>query len=97
MTLDYSQFQTDVWDKFDETDLRIDRNGAMQTAMSSMMASAAGIRDVNRLAVGTGFQNGENALSVGYQRAIGAHATLTLGGAFSSDDSSLGLGYGVGW
>jgi hypothetical protein len=42
-------------------------------------------------------QNGENALSVGYQRAIGAHATFTLGGAFTSGDSSVGLGYGLGW
>ncbi len=37
------------------------------------------------------------ALSVGYQRAISPRATVTVGGALSGDDSSIGVGAGFGW
>ena len=43
------------------------------------------------------FQNGESALSVGYQRALSDRATLTIGGAFSGDEKSVGVGAGFGW
>lgn len=79
-----------------QTDRRIDRNGAMQTAMAQMTASAAGIRTLNRLAVGEGGQNGSAAVSIGYPRAIGDNAAFTLGGAFSGGESSPGVGYGIG-
>ena len=86
-----------MWSRLDKTDDRIDRSGAMQSAMATMTASAAGLRGTNRLAVGTGFQGGQNALSLGYQRLIGSNATFTLGGAFSSGESTVGVGYGYGW
>ena len=44
-----------------------------------------------------GFQAGEAALSMGYQRAISERATVTFGGAFSGDDKSVGMGAGFGW
>ena len=69
----------------------------MQTAMAQMTASAAGIRTLNRMAVGVGAQNGKTALSIGYQRAIGERAAFTIGGAFSGDERSAGVGYGFGW
>ena len=47
--------------------------------------------------VGIGLQGGESAMSLGYQRAISDRATVTLGGAFSSDDASVGVGAGFGW
>ena len=81
----------------DDTDRRIDRQGAMGAAMLNMATSAAGIRTQNRLGVGLGFQNRESALSIGYQRAISDRATVTLGGAFTSDDQSVGVGAGFGW
>ncbi|UHQ25167.1 YadA C-terminal domain-containing protein [Lysobacter sp. 5GHs7-4] len=62
-----------------------------------MATSAAGIHTKNRVAVGAGFQNGEQALSIGYQRAISERATVTFGGAFSSSESSAGVGLGFGW
>jgi autotransporter adhesin len=65
--------------------------------MLNMATSAAGIRTQNRLGVGVGFQNGESALSIGYQRAISDRATVTFGGAVSGGDSSVGLGAGFGW
>lgn len=93
--------ELEAWadDRFDIQDQRIDRVGAMGTAMAQMTASAAGIHTRNRMAVGVGSQGGEQAVSIGYQRAIGdgGRATLTIGGAFSSGDSSVGAGYGFGW
>ena len=93
----FAHYQQQVDLRFDQTDARIDRSGAMQTAMAQMTASAAGIRTLNRMAVGVGAQNGKTALSVGYQRAIGERAAFTIGGAFSGNESSAGVGYGIGW
>jgi autotransporter adhesin len=65
--------------------------------MLNMATSAAGIHTENRVGVGVGFQGGENALSVGYQRALSERATITVGGAFSGDERSVGVGAGFGW
>ncbi|KWS02253.1 yadA-like C-terminal region family protein [Lysobacter capsici AZ78] len=83
--------------RFNKQDQRIDRMGAMTSAMVQMSASAAGLRTTNRVAVGAGFQGGEQALSIGYQRAISDRATVTVGGAFSDSESSVGIGAGFGW
>ena len=83
--------------RFYDTDRRIDRQGAMGAAMLNMATSAAGIRTQNRVGVGVGFQGGESALSVGYQRAINDRATVTFGGALSGDEKSVGVGAGFGW
>ena len=92
---DFTQFQSDVWSRLDRTDRRIDRSGAMNTAMSQMTANAAGARSSRgRIAVGAGEQNGKAALSIGYGRLVGDRASLTLGAAFSGSDSSAGIGMG---
>jgi len=95
VTLDYSQFKSDVWERLDRTDRRIDRMGAMTTAMAQMTANAAGGRSPRgRIAVGMGAQNGQGALSLGYGRALGARGSLTFGAAFSGSESTAGLGFG---
>lgn len=86
-----------VGKRFDEQGERIDRMGAMNAAMVNMATSAAGVRTQNRVGVGAGFSGGAQALSVGYQRAFSDRATLTVGGAFSDEDSSAGVGLGFGW
>jgi len=93
----FTAFQGEVDHRFREQDRRIDRQGAMGAAMLNMATSAAGIRTQNRVGVGVGFQNGESALSIGYQRAISDRAVITVGGAFSGDETSVGLGAGFGW
>ena len=86
-----------VGERFDETDRRIDKMGAMNAAMLNMATSAAGIRTPNRMGVGVGFSGGEEAMSIGYQRAFNDRATMTIGGAFSDSESSVGVGVGFGW
>ena len=76
---------------------RIDCQGAMSSAMLNMASSAGGIRTANRVAVGVGFQRGEQALAVGYQRAISDRANITIGGAFTDKEASGGVGVGFGW
>ena len=93
----FDAFRGDVERRFHEVDRRMDRQGAMGAAMLNMATSAAGVRTQNRVGVGVGFQGGESALSVGYQRAISERATITFGGAFSGDEKSVGVGAGFGW
>jgi autotransporter adhesin len=83
--------------RFDETDERIDQMGAMNAAMLNMATSAAGVHQTNRVGVGVGFSGSSQALSIGYQRAIGEKITVTFGGAFSDDEASAGAGVGFGW
>jgi autotransporter adhesin len=93
----FNQLTGDVWNRLDQQDHRIDQQGAMGAAMLNMATSAAGVRTQNRFGVGVGFQNGATAISIGYQRAISDRATVTIGGASSSDDTSVGAGLGLGW
>jgi len=93
----FEVFKGDVDQRLRGMDRRIDRQGAMSAAMLNMATSAAGVRTDNRVGVGVGFQGGQSAMSVGYQRAISERATVTLGGAFSGDDASVGFGAGFGW
>lgn len=93
----FDVFKGEVDQRLRGMDRRIDRQGAMSSAMLNMATSAAGVRTDNRVGVGVGFQGGQSALSVGYQRAISERATVTLGGALSGDDASVGFGAGFGW
>ena len=93
----FQMYKGEMDDRFRRQDRRIDRQGAMNAAMLNMASSAAGINTTNRLGVGVGFQAGEAALSLGYQRALSEKATVTFGGAFSGDDKSIGMGAGFGW
>ena len=86
----------DIDQRLDEQGTRIDRMGAMSAAMMSMSINAAqGRSERGRLAAGAGWQNGENALSLGYARNLGDRVSVSLGGAFSNDDTSAGIGFGI--
>ena len=93
----FNQYQQQVNARFSQQDQRIDRISAMSTAMVQMAASAAGIDTPNRVGLGVGNSHGESALSVGYQRALGKKATITIGGSVSGSESSVGAGVGFGW
>jgi len=93
----FDVFKGEVDGRLKNMDRRIDRQGAMSSAMLNMATSAAGVHTDNRVGVGVGFQGGESALSLGYQRAISERATVTVGGAMSGDDATVGFGAGFGW
>lgn len=91
-----SSFQSDVWQRLDRTDSRIDRTGAMTAAMAQVTANAAGGRsDRGRIAVGIGTQNGHGAMAIGYGRRVGERGSMTLSAAFSGSDTSAGVGLGL--
>jgi len=93
---DFTALRNDVDHRFSQQDRRIDKMGAMSSAMMNMSINAAGSRSPRgRIAVGAGWQNGESALSVGYSKQIGTRASFSIGGAFSSDEKSAGVGFGV--
>ena len=68
----------------------------MSSAMMQMSGNSAYAQPGRgRLAVGTGWQDGESALSVGYGRRLGTNVTLSIGAAFSSSEKSAGVGFGI--
>ncbi|MDR6990135.1 ESPR-type extended signal peptide-containing protein [Luteimonas sp. 3794] len=93
------QFETyrgDVERRFSDVDRRMDKQGAMSAAMLNMATNAAGTQSPRgRVAVGAGFQSGEQALSIGYAKKVGERASFSLGGAFSGDETSAGIGFGI--
>ena len=92
----FQNLRDDMNHRFTEQDRRIDRQGAMGSAMLGMAINAGGTASPRgRIAVGVGFQNGESALSVGYGKRIGKSASFSLGGAFSGSEKSAGMGVGV--
>jgi len=93
---DFSAYRGDVERRFSDVDRRMDKQGAMSAAMLNMATNAAGTQSPRgRVAVGAGFQSGERALSLGYARKVGERASISLGGAFSGDESSAGIGFGI--
>ncbi|ANH72726.1 hemagglutinin family protein [Ralstonia insidiosa] len=81
-----------------QIDSKVNRVGAMNAAMSTMIASAAGLQTDNRMAIGTGLYRGETALAIGYQRKVGSRATVTIGGSTAGGkEYNVGVGAGFGW
>lgn len=93
---EFDLFRGDVDRRFHDTDRRIGRMGAMTSAMTNMAMNAAGTQSPRgRVAVGAGFQDGEQALSIGYARKVGARGSFSLGGAFGGGEKSAGVGFGL--
>lgn len=92
-----NNYQQRVERLLNDQNKRIDRTGAMGAAMLNMATSTAGLKTRNRIGFGAGIQGSENAVSIGYQLAIDVNATVTIGGAFSGEESSGGFGFGLGW
>jgi len=92
-----NSFRGDVDSRFKEQDQRIDKVGAMSAAIQNMGTSVSGMNQRNRIGLGMGFQGGEQAVAIGYQRVVSDNTSLTFSGAFSDDESSAGVGVGFGW
>src|SRR5690606_26202621 len=93
----FTALRSEVDERFRHQDRRIDRMGAMSGAYAGMALNTAGLAGRNRVGVGVGAQGGEQAIAVGYQRAIGARASVSLGGAISGGESSVSAGAGFSW
>jgi len=92
----FSEVTREIDQRLGKQDRRIDRQGAMSSAMLNMAMNAAGSRSVRgRLGVGAGWQSGEKALSIGYAKQIGERMSFSLGGAFSGSERSAGMGFGI--
>lgn len=92
-----SNIMTVIDDQFEDINTRLDRAGAMNTAMTMMASSAAGVRDQNRVAVGVGASGGEKAIAAGYQRAFDNGAVATFGVSYADGETSAGFGFGFGF
>ncbi|RPE81582.1 ESPR-type extended signal peptide-containing protein [Vulcaniibacterium tengchongense] len=96
---DFDSFRQDVDQRFGEVDKRIDRMSAISAAYAGMAINTAGLPGRNRLGVGIGAQNGKEAMAVGYQRVFGrqGNVSVSIGGAFSGNETSVSAGAGFGW
>jgi autotransporter adhesin len=92
-----SDLRTELDDRFSGFDRRLDRAGAINSAMAQMALNTAGLPGDNRMGVGVGFQGGKRALSVGYQRMIRPNASISIGAGFSGNERTTGLGAGFSW
>ena len=91
----FNQYRQQLDQRFAHTDRRIDRTGAMGTAMTHMAVNAAnGTGAKGRLAVGVGAQGGEGAVSIGYGKRIGGRGSFSLGAAFGKGEQAAGAGFG---
>lgn len=86
-----------VDDRFEAIEGKLTRMGAMNSAMSMMTASAAGVQSANKVAVGVGFDSGETAIAAGYQKVFRSGAVMTFGASYSGGDTSAGVGVGFGF
>lgn len=97
LAVEADRFRYEMRTELKRQDRRIDRQGAMSSAMLNMASSTGGLNGANRLGVGIGFQGAQQALAVGYQRTLSPRAAFSLGGAFADGESSAGVGFGLGW
>ncbi|ENV11539.1 hypothetical protein F966_00094, partial [Acinetobacter higginsii] len=93
----FQDYRVETEQRFQKVDERFNRQGAMTAAMMNMASSASSVKGLNRVGVGAGFQGQEQAVSIGYQRIINENTSLTIGGAFTKEESSGGVGVGFGW
>ena len=93
----FEAFRGEVDDRFRQQDRRIDKMSSISGVYAGMAMNTSGLAGRNRVGVGVGSQGGERALAVGYQRAIGNRASVSIAGAFSGNEKSVSAGAGFSW
>jgi len=95
---DFDGFRTHVDDQFHRVNQRLDRVGAMGTALSQMSMNTSGLSGANRVGMGAGNYGGQQAVAVGYQRAFKENrASVSIGASTSGSESTVGVGGGFSW
>lgn len=93
----FTQVRSEMDQRFHTLDRRIDKMAAMSGAYAGMAMNTAGLPGNNRIGVGVGFQGGQKAMAIGYQRVVSPNASVSLGGAFGGGEKSVMGGAGFSW
>ena len=89
-------FKGEVNDRFRRQDAQIHKIGAMSAANAHMAINAAGVAPGRgRIAVGMGVQRGEQAVALGFAKALSETTRVSVGGAVSGQERSMGASIGV--
>jgi autotransporter adhesin len=96
---DFDSFKTDVNNRFRSFDTKINRVGAMGTAMAGMAgAIAAAPGTDHRVSAAVGGYHGQGALAVGYAHRIPGNGAILVGGSIAGGGESSGtVGASFGW
>ncbi|WP_417924864.1 YadA-like family protein [Collimonas pratensis] len=96
---DFNDFKGSVDQRFDMVHKKINRVGAMASAMAGMAgAIAAAPPNENRVSAALGGYGGQTALSLGYARRISNSGALLVGASVASGGESSGtVGVSFGW
>jgi autotransporter adhesin len=89
-------FKGEVNERFRRQDAQIHKIGAMSAANAHMAINAAGVAPGRgRIAVGMGVQRGEQAVALGFAKALSETTRVSVGGAVSGQERSMGASIGV--
>ncbi|KRF00372.1 hypothetical protein ASG87_13660 [Frateuria sp. Soil773] len=96
---DFNSFRNQVSDQFHTVNTRLDRVGAMGTAMAGMAgAIAAAPGTDNRVSAAVGGYHGQGALAVGYAKRIPGNGSVLVGGSIAGGGEATGtVGVSFGW
>ena len=96
---DFDAFRGQVADQFHTVNRRIDRVGAIGTAMAGMAgAIAAAPSTESRVSAAVGGYRGEGALAVGYAHQLPRNGSILLGGSVAgSGETGAAVGVSFGW
>lgn len=86
-----------VDDRLRRQDTRINRAGAVASAMGVMAGTAASVQNDDVLSMGVAGYRSESAMSVGLNHHFNDRVAVTIGAAFSGgNESSVGAGLAIG-
>lgn len=91
------QFRDEVHTRFVQMDRRLDQVGAASAAFAGLAMNTAGLSGPNNIGVGFGSQGGEEAIAIGYRRAISPRASISIGGSAAGRQRSFTAGAGFSW
>jgi autotransporter adhesin len=96
---DFDAFKSNIDSRFNGLNTRLNRVGAMGSAMAGMAgAIAAAPGTDNRVSAAVGGYHGQGALAVGYARRIPGNGAVLVGGTVAGGGESSGtVGVSFGW
>jgi autotransporter adhesin len=98
-TGDFNAFRDQVNQQFHTVNTRLDRVGAMGSAMAGMAGAIASAPNTqNRISAAVGGYGGQGALAVGYSYRLPGNGAVLVGGSIAGGGESSGtVGMSFGW